>query len=154
MATYYGFSTQELNVKRSLTQYGQQGGVGTITQQPRIGKKFRLVDEQLVLRDFLNAFNIKQGNKVGQPDYGTNIWDYVFDPNVSQVITSIENEVRRVASLDSRIVLNNVAAYPWENGILIEVQMAFQPFNNPIEFGFYLDKQSQGVQPMLQVNNQ
>lgn len=154
MATYYGFSTQELNVKRSLTQYGIDGGVGTITQQPRIGKKFRLVDEQLVLRDFLNAFNIKQGDKVGQPDYGTNIWDYVFDPNVGEITASIEQEVRRIASLDPRIILNNVSAYPYDNGILIEIEMAFQPFNNPIEFGFYLDKESQLVQPVEQVNDQ
>ena len=154
MATYYGFSTQEINVKRSLTQYGQDSGVGTITQQPKIGKKFRLVDEQLVLRDFLNAFNIKQGNKVGQPDYGTNIWDYVFDPNVSEVISSIEQEVRRVASLDTRIILNDIAAFPWENGVLIEVQMAFQPFNNPVEFGFLLDKQSQTAQAVLPSQNQ
>lgn len=154
MATYYGFSTQELNVKRSLTQYGPDGGVGTITQQPRLGKKFRLVDEQLVLRDFLNAFNIKQGDKVGQPDYGTNIWDYVFDPNVSEVINSIEEEVRRIASLDPRIMLNTVSANSWENGVLIEVQMAFNPFNTPIEFGFYLDRQTQEVQAMFPSDNQ
>jgi phage baseplate assembly protein W len=150
MATYIGFSTQEINQRRSLTQYGQDG-VGTITQQPKIGKKFRLVDEQLVLRDFLNAFNIRQGDKVGQPDYGTTIWDYVFDPNVTEVINSIENEVRRIASQDTRIILNNVAAYPWDNGVLIEVQMAFQPFNNPVDFSFLLDKQSQLTQPVSQI---
>lgn len=150
MATYIGFSTQEINQRRSLTQYGIDGGVGTITQQPKIGKKFRLVDQQLVLRDFLNGFNIKQGDKVGQPQWGTTIWDHVFDPNVSEVISSIEDEVRRVASLDTRIILNTVAAYSWENGVLIEVEMAFQPFNNPIEFGFYLDRQSRLAQPMQQ----
>jgi phage baseplate assembly protein W len=141
MATYIGFSTQEINQRRSLTQYGQDG-VGTITQQPKIGKKFRLVDEQLVLRDFLNAFNIRQGDKVGQPDYGTTIWDYVFDPNVGEVTSNIEEEVRRIANLDSRIVLNQVTAYTWDNGILVEIQMNFEPFNNSLEFGLYLDKES------------
>lgn len=141
MATYIGFSTQEVNQRRSLTQYGQDG-VGTITQQPKIGKKFRLVDDQLVLRDFINAFNIKQGDKVGQPDYGTTIWDYVFDPNVAEITGSIEEEVRRIASQDSRIVLNEVTAYTWDNGILIEIQMNFQPFNNLFDFGLYLDRES------------
>jgi phage baseplate assembly protein W len=141
MATYIGFSTQEVNQRRSLTQYGQDG-VGTITQQPKIGKKFRLVDDQLVLRDFINAFNIKQGDKVGQPDYGTTIWDYVFDPNVAEITGSIEEEVRRIASQDSRIVLNEVTAYTWDNGILIEIQINFQPFNNLFDFGLYLDRES------------
>jgi phage baseplate assembly protein W len=114
-----------------------------------LGKKFSLVDEQLVLRDFINGFNIKQGNKVGQPGYGTTIWDYVFDPNTENILSSIEDEVKRVASLDSRIVLNQVTAYSYENGILIELQMSFQPFNNLVQTGFYLNKTSGMAESMF-----
>lgn len=142
MPTYYGFSTIDTDMPRTLVRNGIDGGPGTITQQPYLGKKFRLTDEQLVLRDFLNSFNIKQGDKVGQPAYGTNIWDYVFDPNVGETLNAVEDEVRRLASLDSRIILNTITAYAHENGILIEVQMAFQPFNNAISFGMYLNRSS------------
>lgn len=142
MPIYNGFSTIDSDQPRTVVRNGIDGGIGTITQQPYLGKKFRLTDEQLVLRDFLNSFNIKSGDKVGQPAYGTNIWDYVFDPNVGETLNAVENEVRRLANLDSRIVLNTVTAYSHENGILIEVQMAFQPFNNAISFGFYLNRSS------------
>lgn len=140
MPTYYGFSTIDTDMPRQIVRTGIDGGVGTITQQPYLGKKFRLTDEQLVLRDFLNSFNIKQGDKVGQPAYGTNIWDYVFDPNVGETLNAVEDEVRRLATLDSRIILNTVTAYAHENGILIEVQMAFRPFNNAVSFGMYLNR--------------
>lgn len=154
MPIYNGFSTQEINQQNTLIQYGIDGGVGTTTQSPRITKKFRLVDQQLVLRDFLNSFNIKQGDKVGQPQYGTTIWDYIFDPNIDDVLESVETEIKRVASLDARIILNSATAYSWENGILIEVEMAFQPFNNPIEFGLYLDKNSGIATAILSTENQ
>lgn len=144
MSTYNGFSTQQVDQQRKLVRTGIDGGVGTVTQQPYLGKKFKLTDEQLVLRDFLNSFNIKQGDKVGQPEYGTTIWDLVFDPNVDATAAAIETEVRRLASQDARIVLNTVTPYFYDNGILIEVQMSFQPFNNAMSFGFYLNK-SNGV---------
>lgn len=140
MPTYYGFSTIDTDQPRTFVRTGIDGGVGTITQQPYLGKKFRLTDEQLVLRDFLNSFNIKQGDKVGQPNYGTVIWDYVFDPNVGETVAAIENEVRRLAALDSRVILNTVTAYSFDNGVLVELQIAFQPFNNAISFGMYLNR--------------
>lgn len=140
MPTYVGFSTIDVDQPKQLVQYGRDGGVGTITQQPYLGKKFTLTDEQLVLRDFLNSFNIKQGDKVGKPEYGTKIWEILFDPNTADVIEEIETEVRRVASLDSRIVLNTVTAYSYENGVLVEIQMAFEPFNNVINYSFLLNR--------------
>lgn len=140
MPTYIGFSTQEVNVPRTFQRAGIDGGPGTITREPYLGKKFRLVDEQLVLRDFINSFNIKQGDKVGQPGYGTTIWDKLFEINDTTSISEIEAEVRRVASLDSRVQLNTVSVYPYENGVLIEVQISFEPFNNVIQFGFILNR--------------
>ena len=51
MATFVGFNTQ-----------GQY-------------KKFTLIDAELIKRDLLNAFNIRQGQLPGRPSYGTVLWD-------------------------------------------------------------------------------
>ena len=56
MATYFGFSTIDNS------------------------KKFRLVDYELVKRDVLNSLLIKQGEKLGNPSYGTNVWGLIFEP--------------------------------------------------------------------------
>jgi phage baseplate assembly protein W len=93
------------------------------------GKKYRSVDTQLVIQDFINALNIPQGQKVGNPAYGTTLWSFVFEPNTADVQFQLENEITRVASLDPRMILNSVKAYPQENGILIEVELAITPFN-------------------------
>ena len=44
-------------------------------------------------------------------------------------VFQLENEIRRVASQDPRLILNTVRAFPQENGILLEVEMAVTPFN-------------------------
>jgi len=82
-----------------------------------------------VVRDFVNALNIRQGEKVGQPQYGTTLWSFVFDPNTADVQFQLEDEIRRVASLDPRMILNSVKAYPQDLGILLEVELAVAPFN-------------------------
>lgn len=150
MPTYIGFSTKEVNQSENLARPGIAGGMGSITYKPKITKKFRLTDEQLVIRDFINAFNIKQGDKVGQPGYGTTIWNYVFDPNTSELRSEIEAEVRRVASSDPRILMNNIAVFTQTNGILIEIDMVITPFNNANQVGFFLNRFNGSVQQMSQ----
>jgi phage baseplate assembly protein W len=131
MPTYIGFSTINANKPRSSDlPAGIDGGTGSITQPIIFGKKYRLVDEKLVIQDFLNALNIQQGQKVGNPGYGTTLWSFVFEPNTADVQFQLQDEIRRVASLDPRMIVNSVKAYPKENGILIEVELAIAPFNN------------------------
>ena len=77
--------------------------------------------------------NILVGEKVGQPSYGTTLWDFVFEPNTADVSTALQNEIRRVASSDSRININTIRAWQREEGILVEVQLSINPFNNPVD---------------------
>ena len=99
MPTYIGFNTQQ--------QY----------------KKFTLTDFELIKRDLLNAFNIRQGQLPGRPGYGTVLWDYLFENQIEAVQQGIIDEVQRVAGGDPRIYISQVNVYPQENGILIELQL-------------------------------
>jgi len=99
MTTFVGFNTQN--------QY----------------KKFTLVDFELIKRDLLNAFNIRQGQLPGRPGYGTVLWNYLFENQVDAVQQGIINEVQRVAGGDPRIFISNINVYPQENGMLIELEI-------------------------------
>ena len=130
MPTYIGFSTINANKPKTTNiNSGVDGGYGSTTKSIVFGKKYRMVDEQLVIQDFVNALNIQQGEKVGNPGYGTTLWSFVFEPNTGDVQFQLENEIRRVANTDPRLIINTVRAYPQENGILLEVEMAVSPFN-------------------------
>lgn len=130
MAQYVGFSTKDACKPRTTNAVGGiDNGVGGIRQPIVWGKKYRLTDTQLVTQDFLNALNIPLGSKVGQPGFGTKVWSFIFEPNTSDVQFQLENEIFRVAAQDPRIILNSVKAFPKENGILLEVELAINPFN-------------------------
>lgn len=140
MPQYIGFSTINANKPKSTNKNsGIGGGPGTITDPVIPGKKFRTLDENLVIQDLINALNIRLGEKVGQPQYGTTIWDFVFEPNTQDVQFALENEIRRVAAQDPRLLINYVKCFPQENGILLEVQLAIVPFNQASILSVFFD---------------
>lgn len=146
MPTYVGFSTINADKARTTNNVNppvNQAGQGIIRSGGiKYGKKFRLVDEQLVIQDFINALNIRRGEKVGNPAYGTILWDFVFEPNTIDVVQQLQNEVRRVAALDPRLYVNTVRAYPRDNGILVEMQLSINPFNNAGDLALFFDQQT------------
>jgi phage baseplate assembly protein W len=130
MPSYIGFSTVNSGKPRSTNlQTGPAGGTGSMVNPYNVGNKFGLVDTPLVIQDLVNALNIRQGEKVGKPEYGTTLWSFIFEPNTADVQFQLENEIRRVASQDPRLIINSVIAFPQENGILLEVELAISPFN-------------------------
>jgi phage baseplate assembly protein W len=140
MATFIGFSTINANQPRSTDlNAGIDGGTGGTVKSINIGKKYRLLDQPLVIQDFVNALNIPQGQKVGNPAYGTTIWTFIFEPNTTDTQFALQNEIQRVAALDPRLIINSVNAYPQENGILIEVELAIAPFNTPQMLSLFFD---------------
>jgi phage baseplate assembly protein W len=43
-------------------------------------KKFRLTDMELVKQDIINHFNIRKGEKLMNPNFGTIIWNVLHEP--------------------------------------------------------------------------
>jgi phage baseplate assembly protein W len=116
-------------------------GFNTINQN----KKFTLTDYELIQRDLLNAFNIRQGELPGRPGYGTIIWDFLFENQVEQLQQDIRAEVQRVAGGDPRIYVNDVQVYPQENGILLQIEITVVQTTNAEILGIFFDLQTRNA---------
>jgi phage baseplate assembly protein W len=90
-------------------------------------KNFTLVGDDLVRRDLLNAFNIRQGEVPGKPNYGTTLMSYVFETQTQDTERAILNEVQRVCAQDPRIFLNSAQLFPQQNGVLIQLAITIVP---------------------------
>ena len=104
-------------------------------------KKFTLVDGELIKRDLLNAFNITQGQLPGRPDYGTTLWDFLFENQDQVTMAAILREIQRVAGGDPRVYLSDVNVYPQENGVLIELEVQFFPNTDAQLLSVFFDQQ-------------
>ncbi len=108
-------------------------------------KKFTLTDFELIKRDLLNAFNIRQGQLPGRPGYGTVLWDFLFENQVEASQQAIEREVQRVAAGDPRIFISQVVTFPQENGILIQVELTVTPSTDAERLSIFFDLQQRNA---------
>jgi len=111
-------------------------GYSTINQY----KKFTLTDGELVKRDLLNAFNIRQGSLPGRPDYGSTLLDYIFENQDTTTERAIIAEIQRIAAGDPRIYISDLNFYPQENGVLIELQVQIVPGTNSEQLSIFFDQ--------------
>jgi len=94
-------------------------GFNTINQN----KYFTLTDFELIKRDLLNALNIRQGELVGRPGYGTTLGDILFENQTQDTLQSIYVEIQRVAAGDPRIFISELEVFPQENGLLMQIEL-------------------------------
>lgn len=104
-------------------------------------KKFTVVDFELIKIDLLNAFNIRQGELVGRPGYGTTIWDNVFENQTQETEQAITNEIQRVAGGDPRLYINSIELFPQENGILIQIELTIVPSTDAERLSIFFDQE-------------
>ena len=113
-------------------------GYSTINQY----KKFTLTDGELVKRDLLNAFNIRQGTLPGRPGYGSTLLDYVFESQDTVTERAILAEIQKIAGGDPRIYISDANYYPQQNGVLIELQVQIVPSTTVERLNIFFNQES------------
>lgn len=88
-------------------------------------KKFRTTDYELVKQNLLNHFNIRKGEKLMNPEFGTIIWNCLFEPFTNEMRTLIVQDVARIVNYDPRVTPVDITVDEYENGIQIEIDMIY-----------------------------
>jgi phage baseplate assembly protein W len=116
-------------------------GFNTINQN----KKFTLTDFDLIQRDLLNAFSIRQGELPGRPGYGTVLYDFLFENQIEQLQQDIRAEIQRVAGGDPRLTVSDIQVFPQDNGILIQLQITIVNTTNAEILSIFFDEQTRSA---------
>jgi len=92
-------------------------------------ENFNLYDFKLIQQDLLNHFHIRQGERLMNPDWGTIIWDMLFEPLTEEVKNIITQNVDTILNSDPRISASQVIVTPYESGLQIECELTYLPYN-------------------------
>jgi phage baseplate assembly protein W len=92
-------------------------------------ENFGLFDFDLIKQDLLNHFNIRQGERLMNPQFGTIIWDLLFEPLTPDVKYAITQNVNTIINYDPRIVADEVIVTSYDSGIQIECMLTYRPYN-------------------------
>jgi phage baseplate assembly protein W len=90
---------------------------------------FALYDLSLIKQDLLNHFHIRQGERLENPEFGTIIWDCLFEPLTEEIKSLISKNVEAVINYDPRVVPDQIIVTSYESGIQIECRLTYLPYN-------------------------
>ena len=91
--------------------------------------KFKLTDFDLVKRDIQNHFAIRKGEKLMDPNFGTIIWNMVFEPLNQDTKNAIVQDIKRIIAAEPRVAAKNVLVTEFEKGIQIELELIYLSTN-------------------------
>jgi phage baseplate assembly protein W len=130
-------STQEKKLYKDITvranktpsaPVGPRAYRGLSTTNPD-ANSFNLYDIALIKQDLLNHFHIRQGEKLENPEFGTIIWDALFEPLTEDMKQAIIQNVTEIVNYDPRVQVNSVTVDTYESGIQIECDLTYLPYN-------------------------
>lgn len=104
MATFVGFST-----------FGKRTGTNT------------LEDKDLAVRDLLNHFYTRRGERLGEPEFGSILPELVFEQFDQVVVDAADEDVRRIIGLDPRWELIDYQLETLNQDLTITVQISYVP---------------------------
>jgi phage baseplate assembly protein W len=88
----------------------------------------------------MNHFYIRKGEKLENPDFGTIIWDMLFENFTPQIKDLITKDVEKIINYDPRIKVNAVSIDSTDQGLRIQADIVYLPFNVNERMMFDFDK--------------
>ena len=92
-------------------------------------RNFRLTDFDLIKQDIINHFNIRKGEKLMNPNFGTIIWNVLYEPFTEDLKSVIVTDITAIAGYDPRVSFDNIVITEYEQGLQIEIQLRYVPTN-------------------------
>jgi phage baseplate assembly protein W len=115
---YRGFSTQD-NTTRSVTLY----------------------DTELIKQDLINQLSTVKGERLMNPEFGTIIWNLIYDPLTDDLKEQIQEDIDRILASDPRINPIKVFLLEKDYGLLIEASLTYADSNQVDNIKFSFDKE-------------
>ena len=96
-------------------------GFSTIGLQNR----WKLEDTELIKRDILNHFQTRRGERLNNPEFGSIIWELIFEGISDELREAILHDARRILEAEPRINVKDITIQQFEYGFQIEMDLYF-----------------------------
>ena len=103
---------------------------------------FKLYDFELIKQDLINRLSIRKGERVENPEFGTIIYDCIFEPLTNALKQAIADDVTQNLNADPRISTSDIIVSETENGISIQATITYVPYNITEKLTFSFDENS------------
>ena len=88
-------------------------------------RKFKVTDFALVKQDLINHFYIRKGEKLMNPNFGSIIWNLLFEPFTPDVKDTIINDIKTIVNYDPRLSVDELTVTEFQFGIQIILNLRY-----------------------------
>ena len=105
-------------------------------------KNFRLYDFEVAKQDLITRLSVRKGERVENPEFGTIIYDAIFEPFTEQLKDAIVEDITENLNADSRISTEEILVTEADKGIAIQATITYVPLNITEKLRFSFDENS------------
>ncbi len=88
---------------------------------------FTIYDVELAKRDLLNEFYTRKGERVMSPNFGSIVWDLLFDPLTEETVQLIRDDCLRIVTKDPRLELREFDVTEEEHTVKVTILLNYVP---------------------------
>ena len=92
-------------------------------------KSNQLYDLDLIKQDLINHFYTRKGERVMEPDFGSVIWDMLYEPMDETNKEIIVDDCKKIIISDPRVDLRDIYLTESENGLRVDIGINIKPYN-------------------------
>ena len=88
-----------------------------------------LYDADIIKQDIYNHFMTARGERVMMPEFGSVIWDYLYEPLDEQTKEIVLEDAKEIVGQDPRVELLEADISGFESGVIINLKLNILPQN-------------------------
>jgi phage baseplate assembly protein W len=92
-------------------------------------RNFKLYDFECAKQDLINRLSVRKGERVENPEFGTIIYDAIFEPFTTALKDAIIEDVTANLNADPRISTQEIVVSEADKGIAIEASITYVPLD-------------------------
>ena len=101
---------------------------------------YKLYDFALIRQDLINRLSVRKGERIENPEFGTIIYDVIFEPLTEQLKQAIADDVTANLNADPRLETEDIRVTEFEQGIAVEATIRYVPYNEVEKLTFSFDE--------------
>ena len=105
-------------------------------------QNFKVSDFECAKQDLINRLSVRKGERVENPEFGTIIYDALFEPLTEGLKDAILEDITANMNADPRLAVDDIRVSESEHGIAIECSLSYVPLDITEKLRFQFDENS------------
>ena len=105
-------------------------------------QNFKVYDFECVKQDLINRLSVRKGERVENPEFGTIIYDCLFEPFTESLKDQITEDITANLNADPRLATEEIIVSEEGHGIAIQATIKYIPLDITEKLQFKFDENS------------